>query len=87
MTCIRADVRSGWGLMHRELGLLGVFGSGEDGAIPPRLSGYRMMVYETRERARRVLRIHQAPERLRTDGWRYWLETRVVRVRITVVVA
>lgn len=84
MSARRERAVLGWGLHHRELGLLGVFGGADP--IPTRLGGYRTAVYETRTRARQVLRDHQAPERGRPDGFRYWLDTRVVRVRVTVEV-
>lgn len=75
----------GWGLLHRELGLLGIY-IDHAGDIDPPFGGYRIAVYGTREQARRFLRGAQqvSGERDRTDGWRYWLITKVVRVAVTV---
>lgn len=76
--------RRGWALRHRRLGLLGRFGLQNDQPAPACLQGYRTAVFATRKEARKFLRSRKRQEAMRTDGWRYWLDTTVVPVTVRV---
>ena len=71
-----------WGLKRRGVGLLGKYAVSHD--EPLQFEGYKIAAFRTRRQARDFLKERQAPERERTDGWRYWLDTRVVRITIEV---
>ena len=61
----------------RRSGFIGIYPEGPPSPITARL-------FATRREAREFLRPKQAPERTRSDGFRYWLLCRVVRVTIEV---